>query len=122
MPARKSSTQVTLVLLGAATLAACGQQDDTLRHDVYASKEDCLKDWGQEPKCEQAPASSVQSGYHGPYWFGPWYRPGQFGSPVTRGNPYALGAPRPGSHAVGSGHASRGGFGASGAAHGASGS
>ena len=45
---RKSSTRITLVLLGAAALAGCGADGDDghRRRDVYASKEDCVADWG----------------------------------------------------------------------------
>ena len=51
----ESSARVTLVLLGAAALAACGQDARRrLRRDLYASKEDCLKDWGDELKCAGA--------------------------------------------------------------------
>ena len=54
---RKSSSQVTLVLIGAAALGAslsgCSQEE--VRRDVYASKADCLADWGNTPKdCEPA--------------------------------------------------------------------
>src|SRR5450755_2863046 len=77
---RKSSARITLVLLGAAALASCGQQESTLRRDLYANKEDCLKDWGDELKCaEQAAPASTGSSYHGGYWYGPFYRSGDYG-------------------------------------------
>jgi uncharacterized protein YgiB involved in biofilm formation len=114
---RKSSRQVTLVLLGAATLVACSQDDRVLRRDVYASKENCVADWGDEVKCESSPATS-QGGFHGFYWYGPAYRSGQFGSSRTDAPAGTVDGARPGSHAVFTSHVSRGGFGATGAAHG----
>ena len=117
---RKSSARVTLVLLGAAALAACGQDESTLRRDLYANKEDCLKDWGDELKCaEQAgPARSSSGGY----WYGPFYRSGACGSSSASRPHGTVDSARPGSHAVGTSHTSRGGFGASGSAHASSGS
>src|SRR5271168_904931 len=112
---RKSSRQVTLVLLGAATLVACSQDDRTLRRDVYASRENCVADWGDEVKCEQSPVTS-QGGLHGFFWYGPAYRAGLFGSSQSDDGA------RPGSHAISTSHVSRGGFGATGAAHGFGGS
>lgn len=64
---RKSSTRVTLVLIGAAAIAGCGE-----RRDVYASREDCLADWGNtEANCTPA----TGSGYAGRgFFYGPVYR------------------------------------------------
>jgi uncharacterized protein YgiB involved in biofilm formation len=123
IPPRKSSRQVTLVLLGAATLVACSQDDRILRRDVYASKDACVADWGDAVKCEpsQSPVTSP-GGFHGFYWYGPAYRSGQFGSSPTEAQPGTVEGPRPGSHAAFTSHVSRGGFGASGAAHGFGGS
>ncbi len=112
------------MFLGAAALASCGQQEDALRRDLYASKEDCVKDWGDELKCaEQQPAPASRcGGYHGGYWYGPAYRSGEHGwSAMTR--PHGtVDAARSGSHAVGTSHISRGGFGGSGSAHASGGS
>jgi uncharacterized protein YgiB involved in biofilm formation len=121
---RKSSARVTLVLLGAAALAACGQDESTLRRDLYANKEDCLKDWGDEQKCAEqpGPARSGSGGYHGGYWYGPFYRSGAYGSSSVSRPHGTVDSARPGSHAVGTSHTSRGGFGASGSAHASSGS
>lgn len=112
---RKSSRHVALVLLGAAAVVACGQDEETLRRDIYASKDDCVADWGDELKCEQ-PSAVPRSGMHGGYWYGPAYRSGQFGK-SPNADPLSTAA-RPGSHAIGTGHISRGGFGATGVAHG----
>lgn len=76
---RKSSARITLVLLGAA-LAACGQEDETLQRDLYSNKADCVQDWGDELKCEQQPATGYSPGFHPGYWYGPYYRSGQYGS------------------------------------------
>ncbi|HEY8560918.1 MAG TPA: hypothetical protein VIL74_11140 [Pyrinomonadaceae bacterium] len=49
----KKSNSITLViapLIG--TLLACGGGESTTR-DVYASREDCLKDWNEAELCEQ---------------------------------------------------------------------
>jgi hypothetical protein len=119
---RKSSTRVTLVLLGAAALAACGQEDDTLRRDVYTSKEDCVHDWGDELKCENQPAADPTFGHSSGYWYGPSYRSGQFGSNPRSEPSGTVSQARPGSRSVGTSHVSHGGFGASGAAHGSGGS
>ena len=119
---RNSSHHVTLVLLGAATLVACSQDERTLRRDAYATRDDCVADWGDEVKCEQSPAPATSpSGFHG-YWFGPAYHSGQFGSSPTNAPPGSADGARPGSHAVFTSHVSRGGFGATGAAHGFGGS
>ena len=104
---RKSSCHVALVLVGAATLVGCDEQ--TLRRDIYASRDDCVTDWGDQLKCEQS------VGPRGHYWSGPAYRPTDFG--WHPGNDFGSGA-RPGSHAIAGGQVSRGGFGAHGAAHG----
>src|SRR5450432_1903499 len=105
IPHRKSSTSVTLVLIGAATLAACGQQGDALRRDLYANKEDCVKDWGEEPKCEQqVTTGTTHSGGGAGFWIGPGYRPGQFGSIGAEQTPGTISAARPGSHAIATSH------------------
>jgi uncharacterized protein YgiB involved in biofilm formation len=119
---RRSSARVTLVLLGAAALAACGQEDDTLRRDVYANKEDCVQDWGDELKCEKPPATGYTPGLRSGYWYGPSYRSGQYGSAPRNEPSGTVSQARPGSHSVGTSHVSHGGFGASGVAHGSGGS
>lgn len=73
MKKHRRSTAVSLVLIGAAALAGCGQDD--VRRDVYASKADCLADWGNTPQdCEPAydhPASrGAGTAYYGrPYTY-----------------------------------------------------
>src|SRR5450755_4185175 len=119
---RKSSAHVTLVLLGAAALAACGQEDDTLRRDVYTSREDCVHDWGDELKCENQPAAASAFGHYSSFWYEPSYRSGQFGSSLRSEPPGTVSQARPGSRSVGTSHVSHGGFGGSGAAHASGGS
>lgn len=114
---RKSSSHISLVLIGAAaltaTLAGCSKQET--RRDVYANKEDCLADWGQTPQdCEPATDRRTSSGAVMPYYGRSYgYRGGSSGisSPASS---------RSGSgKAIGSSSVGRGGFGSSG--HSASG-
>lgn len=97
MRTRKSSLKITLVLIGALPLAGCYQAP--LQRNLYASKEDCLADWGNQPSdCEEArDQPRTRSGsYH--YW-GRTYGGGDVAHQSTR--------------AVGKSTVSRGGFGAS---------
>ena len=116
---RKRSSRITLVLIGAAALAACSDSPPEHR-DVYASKQDCVQDWGEEKKCEAAPASAGSStgrshtggGYFwGPIYSGSSYRTGSNSSSSS------IGSARSGSHAIGSSSISRGGFGSSASSH-----
>jgi hypothetical protein len=106
---RKSSTHVTLVLLGAAALAGCGPAGDApaSRRDLYASKEDCLADWNDPAECQERPVTS--GGHTRSYWSGPVYHGGSSGR--SSSSP---------SRSIGSHPAERGGFGASGHSHGSS--
>ena len=112
---RKSSAHVTLVLLGAAAIAGCSDSGPTAadNRDVYASREDCLADWRDPKECEEGPAQDSRGGRRS-YWYGPTYFTGSSGAG------YRSGAPRAGSRALGTHSTTRGGFGASGHAHGAS--
>jgi uncharacterized protein YgiB involved in biofilm formation len=107
---RKSSTRVTLVLIGLAGLAGCGDDD---RRDVYASREDCLADWGNKPE-DCTPATESRHANRG-YFYGPSYRyrsssGGTFsrstGSTTSRSSGSS-------SRSTGSSSSSRGGFGSS---------
>lgn len=107
---RKSSSQVTLVLIGAAAIGAglAGCSKEELRRDVYASKADCLADWGNTPTdCEPAYDRPTGSG-HVTHYYGRPYSYSGSGSSPTRS-----------SRTIGSSTVSRGGFGSSG--HSASG-
>ena len=116
---RKRSARITLVLLGATALAACNSQDE--RRDLYANKRDCVQDWGDEAKCEVAPASATTGHSRtGTYYLGPGYPGSTWHSSGSSTGP--AGSPRSGSRAVGSHSVSRGGFGSSASAHGSGGS
>ena len=107
---RKSSSSVTLVLIGLAGLGALtGCQKEEVRRDVYASKEDCLADWGNSPKdCEPAYDRPTGNGAR-THYYGPSYiHSGGSSSSASRSD-----------RAIGSSGVSRGGFGSSG--HSASG-
>jgi hypothetical protein len=95
-------------------------QEDTVRRDLYANKDDCVKDWGDERNCEPEYGSGLRSGTG--FYYGPPYNPGQYGPHSGSSPEGTFDAARPGSHAVGTAHVARGGFGGTGAAHGASGS
>jgi uncharacterized protein YgiB involved in biofilm formation len=110
MRKRKASLSITLVLIGAAGLAGCDEapQDGAqyASRDVYASLEDCRKDWGRPEQCDPVPGSASGGGSTGVRYYGPWY-----------GDSSPRSGPRPGSRAVDSVHVSRGGFGSSSAYH-----
>jgi uncharacterized protein YgiB involved in biofilm formation len=96
---RRSTLQITLVLIGAVALAGCGGKE---QRPLYKSKQDCLDDWGGNDKDCQEPAAGTAH-YRTGYYYGPVYR-GTWG-----GN---------GSRSVGMATVSRGGFGSSGHFHG----
>jgi uncharacterized protein YgiB involved in biofilm formation len=111
---RKSSSRVTLVLIGVAALTGCGKDE---RRDVYASKEDCLADWGNKP-ADCTPATDDRHRSSG-FFYGPLYaatmlgRGGGLGwNNGTRGG-RALGTTSTSPTGAG-GSSSRGGFGSSG--------
>jgi hypothetical protein len=66
---RKSSSRVTLVFIGVAALTGCGSDD--ARRDVYATREDCLADWGNKPE-DCTPATDDKHRSRG-YFYGPSY-------------------------------------------------
>src|SRR5689334_13311274 len=114
---RKSSSRVTLGLIGVAALGGCGGDDP--RQDAYASREDCLADWGNKPE-DCTPATQPAHASRG-FWYGPSYMYHSGGSGWTWGSS-ARGTRSIGStsHSYSSGsHVSRGGFGSS--AHSSSG-
>jgi hypothetical protein len=99
---RKSSARVTLALIGVAALAGCGR--DEQRRDVYATREDCLADWGNKAE-DCKPATESRHASRG-YWYGPGYSHSSGWS--SRGASRSIGSSS-GSH----GSVSRGGFGSS---------
>jgi len=109
---RKSSGRVTLVLIGLTALTGCGE-DDT-RRDVYASREDCLADWGNKPE-DCTPATEQRHRSSG-FFYGPMYGHRSAGSGSTwtsrSSSGRSIGTSSSGSSRSSS--ISRGGFGSSG--------
>ena len=74
---RRRTLQITLVLIGLAAVAGCGE---TKQRSVYKNRQDCLDDWGgNEKDCQEPPpgSSHYRTGYYyGPH-FGGSYRPGR---------------------------------------------
>ena len=107
---RKSSGRVTLVLIGVAALSGCGGDDS--RRDVYATREDCLADWGNKAE-DCTPATEDKHRSRG-YYYGPSYThhsgAGSSGTSWTRssGTSRSIGS---------SSGTSRGGFGSSSSSH-----
>ncbi|HEX5629083.1 MAG TPA: hypothetical protein VFX72_05875 [Usitatibacteraceae bacterium] len=116
---RKSSSRVTLVLIGLAGLAGCG--DDP--RDVYASREDCLADWGNKPEdCTPAtdPGHASRGYFYGPAvvhrsWGSRSSSPSRsWSSSSSSSRPSSSGSSRSSTSWGSSGSSSRGGFGSSG--------
>jgi uncharacterized protein YgiB involved in biofilm formation len=63
MKSRRSSGQITLVLISTAAFVSCSQQPATNTRDQYASLEDCAADWGRPEHCEPVRSSSVPGGF-----------------------------------------------------------
>ncbi len=102
---RKSSSHITLVLIGAAALGGslAGCKQDEIRRDVYASKQDCLADWGNAPQdCEPAYDRRTGNPMVTHYYGRPYTYTGGASSPSHSGR------------TIGSSTVSRGGFGSSG--------
>ena len=113
MKSRRSTATLTLVLIGAAALQGCAEEEKTAARDVYRNRADCQKDWGADAaKCEQ-----VASGPHAGFFYGPLLY-GMAGRGFG-GAPGSTMAARPGSNAIGTTQApvSRGGFGSSARSH-----
>jgi hypothetical protein len=113
---RKSSGRVTLVLIGLAGLGGCGGDP----RDVYASREDCLADWGNKPE-DCTPATDPKHASRG-YFYGPMVTHRSWGSGSGAGRSWSSSSSRPSSSGSSrsstswgsSGSSSRGGFGSSG--------
>lgn len=126
----KRSHQVTLWMLGVGLGVAVLSEEKTveqLKQDSYASKEDCVKDWGSEQNCKAEPQSTSHSGGSANYGNGDRYRGPRYYWDRAAGHPVMvtdagvhtpMPSAHPGggplSHSVGStnaGSVSRGGFG-----------
>jgi uncharacterized protein YgiB involved in biofilm formation len=103
---RKSSSRVTLVLIGLGALSGCGDGEDDVRKDVYKTREDCLADWANKPE-DCKPATDPRHAAGG-FWYGPAYpyRSSGSGSTWTSAGRHSVGSVTSG--------VSRGGFGSSG--------
>ncbi len=113
---RKSSSRVTLVLIGLAGLTGCGGDP----RDVYASREDCLADWGNKPE-DCTPATDPKHASRG-FFYGPMVTHRSWGSGSGAGRSWSSSSSRSSSSGSSrsstswgsSGSSSRGGFGSSG--------
>lgn len=109
---RRSSGTVTLVLIGMAALSGCSGE----KRDVYASKEDCLADWGNKPE-DCTPSTDPKHANRG-YFYGPLYAGAGYLAGRTWGNStgtFSAARGSGGSRSIGStGSSSRGGFGSTG--------
>jgi uncharacterized protein YgiB involved in biofilm formation len=106
MKSRRSAATLTLVLIGTAGLPGCNDDAQTAARDVYRTRADCQRDWGDDPnKCEYQ-----NSGSHTGFWFGPSYG---YGGTCSAGGTMPA---RNASSAVGRA-VTRGGFGSSASAH-----
>jgi hypothetical protein len=116
---RRSSSSITLVLVGVSALSGCGpstKPTDTMRRDMYATKADCMADWGADPaKCE--PRTSSTGTRTGTHYYGPAYSHGTYGSSRSSLSDGGTDAARPGSRAIGTAGVSRSGFGSSSSSH-----
>lgn len=108
-PRRRSSTQVKLVLIGAASLVSCSDPPDTTlaQRDVYEHRSQCVQDWNDDKKCEL-----VTQGPHRGYWYGPSYVGTRYSPSSTTRRVGTTVEPSGGTHASSS-HVSRSGFGSS---------
>lgn len=115
MPRRRSSTQITLVLIGTAALVGCTQEQASMKRDQYASLEDCAADWGRPESCERVQSSGIPGGL---LFWGPAYALGARSNASNDArrfsNPGLVDPARQG-RAIGSTNVptSRGGFGSS---------
>ena len=115
MSRRRSSTQITLVLIGTVTLVGCSQQTTPTARDHYASLEDCAADWGRPESCERVQSSGYPGGF---LFWGPLYALNARNNALTdarrNANPNFVNPTRQG-RAIGSSTqpTSRGGFGSS---------
>ena len=91
-----------------------------MRRDMYASKADCVQDWGADPsKCEPRRTGSGNSSYT--HYYGPAYSHGSYGSSRSSLSEGTTSAARPGSRSIGTASVSRSGFGSSSSSHSSSG-
>jgi hypothetical protein len=108
---RRSSSRITLVLIGAAALSGCGSGEE--KRDLYANREDCLADWSNKPE-DCTPATESQHRNRG-FFYGPIYSGSRSSSSWGSGTGSSRASGSTSSRSIGStGSSSRGGFGSSG--------
>jgi len=101
---RRSSACITLVLIGTAALVGCSDDSTLSRRKQYATKAECLADWGDPTECEEEVVRHSDGTVTRHYWGGHSGGGGWWGG----GGGTSGGSP----HSV-----QRGGFGSSGHAH-----
>ena len=109
---RRATATLTLVLIG-STLHGCGDEEETAARDVYKTRADCQRDWGDDAaNCEPQTSGPHAGLFYGPLLFG-------MASGFGRNRGAATLPPRQGSSAIGTTPApvSRGGFGSSARTH-----
>jgi hypothetical protein len=126
--ARRVSTRVTLVLIGAAALQACSGEPDTTQRarDTYLSLDECAADWGRPEHCERqemTTGAGTSTFFHGPVYYAPYRDTAQMEAREAArraGMPFAL-SDAPSNRSIGrttlgsptGGSTSRSGFGSS---------
>lgn len=116
---RRSSVQVTLVLIGAASLGGCGEpaHDQVAQRDIYEHRSHCVQDWGDGSKCEVVTEGANRGYWYGPSYTGVRYAPGststRIGTAITRPGGSTAGS----TSAASSSHVTRSGFGSSSSVH-----
>ncbi|MEO6566350.1 MAG: hypothetical protein ABIO63_09970 [Casimicrobiaceae bacterium] len=107
---RKASTCVTLVLIGAAAVSGCSDPPPS-RKAAYASRQECLADWGDEKECDEQVARRDDGSRSHIYW-GPSFRsPSRIGGGGSSSTSRSSSSGRSSSS---SSSTSRGGFGSHG--------
>jgi uncharacterized protein YgiB involved in biofilm formation len=102
----KKSARVVLTLMSGLLVSGCSREPDLVR-DTYISKEDCVADWGDDTKCQEARVTHTGTGHGYSRYYGPAYRNDQ---PPPRPTPNLGGAS---GHSLGTETVRRGGFGSS---------
>ncbi len=95
---KKSSLNITLVLIATITIVSCGQKGS---RPIYQSMKDCTDEWGASD-CDAIPSDSSDRHYGG--YYGRFHGTGLYSRSST-------------SRAVGVGSVTRGGFGGSSGFH-----
>ena len=103
----RKSSKVSLVIIGLAALGGCSEQ----RQDVYASRDDCLADWGNKAE-DCKPSTNPKHAGMG-YFVGPMIARSFWGSGFGSDTAGSSSSSRSSFRSGSSGSTSRGGFGSS---------